>query len=373
MTDNHSEVRVPAIEGRTTKPALRRESEPIARALATAVIAVTMSGCPMSDHYYVSDSGATGTVSTGAAAGTGNCALGHSCTAGTVGTALQGSIALQGGTASSNLPGSGGSTLVSYGGAQPGSAGTSPSAGGIASITDQSPPSSGGATDSSPETSLGFGGTVNASDQTTPSSGGTTEGAGGNSPSYGGIANSSSETALPSGGTFIGSEWTSPSSGGRGANTSPTDAGAGGTRPPGGGGNGAWSGAPSGGGTGGSEAAGSGNTEAACAGVSLSGICWYLGKQGASCNEVCTPHGGFASGATSWVGTLSQGGSLSKCQTLFNALGINALVESGARMAGEGMGCYLFGFAQNGWWLSSPNFASNASQQSARIVCGCLQ
>jgi hypothetical protein len=138
-------------------------------------------------------------------------------------------------------------------------------------------------------------------------------------------------------------------------------------------------GAPSGGGTSGmisptggtAGLAGSTGTTA-CAGVRYSGICWYLGAQGSSCQQVCTDHGQPATNAASYIGTTTQGGSISQCKTLLGLLGINSAPVNGTRSDGRGLGCHWF-TKTTAWWLSAPNFNAASSEANSQLVCGCTQ
>ena len=111
---------------------------------------------------------------------------------------------------------------------------------------------------------------------------------------------------------------------------------------------------------------------AGCSGVLYSGICWYLGPQGSSCEQVCAGHGQPASDAATHVGTGAQGGSLAECGHIFGLLGITGTPTQGTRSDGLGLGCHVYQ-GTNLWWLSSPNFSATASQASSKLVCGCTQ
>jgi hypothetical protein len=109
-----------------------------------------------------------------------------------------------------------------------------------------------------------------------------------------------------------------------------------------------------------------------CMGPTRGGICWYLGPQGSSCQQVCTSHGALAPVMASHVGTTIQGGSLAECSVLLGLLGIGETPANGTRSDGLGLGC-LFYQGATLWWLSSPNFSSTASESSSRLVCGCTK
>jgi hypothetical protein len=117
--------------------------------------------------------------------------------------------------------------------------------------------------------------------------------------------------------------------------------------------------------------AGSDGSSISCAGPARGGICWYLGELGRSCQQVCASHGQAAPEAASHVGTVSQGGSLSECATLFGLLGVGGVPTSVSRSDGLGLGCHLYNQAP--WWLRTPNFSASSSYAKATLVCGCTQ
>jgi len=126
------------------------------------------------------------------------------------------------------------------------------------------------------------------------------------------------------------------------------------------------------GGQGGADAGTSASSDAAsCSGPLRGGICWYLGPDGSSCQQVCASHGTVAPGAASHVGTTAQGGSLAECGILLGLLGVTGTPASGVRSDGLGLGCHIYSGVL--WWVSSPAFDATASHTSARLVCGCTQ
>jgi hypothetical protein len=108
----------------------------------------------------------------------------------------------------------------------------------------------------------------------------------------------------------------------------------------------------------------------ACAGESYGGICWYLGQAGESCKQACAAHGQTDAKAASYVGTSSQGGSLSECRALLTLLGVSGSPANGSRTDGLGLGCHVL-LDGTAWWLRSPNFSVNAALDGYRLVCGC--
>ena len=195
-------------------------------------------------------------------------------------------------------------------------------------------------------------------------------GAGGSSGGAGGTAGSETRQG-GSGGTTsaTGGASSAPSPTGGASRTTSTIGGAAGTLAVGGQAGAGGGGAPSGGRSG--ADAGADTNTGSCAGSSRGGICWYLGPQGSSCQQVCTGHGQPALSAATHVGTASQGGSLSECGILFGLLGVSGTPTNGARSDGLGLGCHVYGTTL--WWLNSPNFSASASHASAKLVCGCTQ
>jgi hypothetical protein len=109
----------------------------------------------------------------------------------------------------------------------------------------------------------------------------------------------------------------------------------------------------------------------ACAGIELFGICWYLGTAGASCDDTCSPHGGPSDAALARVGTRAQGGSPEECRAVLIGLGQPADVVTATRPDDRGVGCHLYGFARDPYWLTGPTFQTSDQLSLARIACGC--
>jgi len=198
-----------------------------------------------------------------------------------------------------------------------------------------------------------------------------------------GIGGTGSGGLIPTDGGHGGSTATGgqTDTGGTGGGPTPMDGGDGGSTATGGqtdtGGAGGGGPTPADGGDGGSTAtggqggAGTGGSTGTttCAGASRGNICWYVGPQGSSCQQVCTSHGQPATDAPAHVGTEAQGGSLAECTALIRLLGIAGTPIRGTRSDGRGLGCHIYGTTP--WWLASPNFSATASQDSSRLVCGC--
>lgn len=110
-----------------------------------------------------------------------------------------------------------------------------------------------------------------------------------------------------------------------------------------------------------------------CGGALIGGICWYLGAVSESCNQVCSPRGGFDTATIEVIGTEAQGGSLEECNAVLEVLlGPGIAAQSGTQ-AVEGVGCHLY--EDDGqlfrWWLSAPEFSANASLVGVPLACGC--
>jgi hypothetical protein len=116
----------------------------------------------------------------------------------------------------------------------------------------------------------------------------------------------------------------------------------------------------------------SADTAASCGGASYGEICWYLGPEGESCQQVCTSHGEPAPEAPSYVGSLVQGGTLTECAVLFALLRVSGTPTLGTRLDGRGFGCHIY---QDGslHWLALTDFSVTESEQGIRLVCGCTR
>lgn len=108
-----------------------------------------------------------------------------------------------------------------------------------------------------------------------------------------------------------------------------------------------------------------------CGGTRQLGLCWYLADADTSCSSECAYKGGFDNRALGYIGTPSQGGSLSECAQVLAALGRQGSVAEATQQIG--LGCHVW---NNGdlWWLQSPAFsASTATPKGtgAQIACAC--
>ena len=116
-----------------------------------------------------------------------------------------------------------------------------------------------------------------------------------------------------------------------------------------------------------------------CEGLLHAGICWYLGPEGSSCQQVCTSHGEPAPDAASHVGTNAQGGSLAECTAILGLLGVSGAPTSATRSDGLGLGCHVYRSGvlllqtNKPYWLASPSFSATASQSSSTLACGCTK
>jgi len=110
-----------------------------------------------------------------------------------------------------------------------------------------------------------------------------------------------------------------------------------------------------------------------CAGQRLYGLCWYLAQGNTSCNDACSSHGGFDSRSTGYVGTLSQGGSLSECTALMTALGRPGSVIASRRDDDNGFGCHVWNDGTRYWLQDEPDFRPTVEVPDIRSVCGCMR
>ena len=173
----------------------------------------------------------------------------------------------------------------------------------------------------------------------------------GGSKSTGGAGGTTSGGVTATGGTATGGTATGGSATGGVVSTQGGSSGSGGS-------SGGSGGKSSGGAAGGSS----------CAGSVFQGLCWYLGPRGESCDAACTTHGGVAAGAQAFVGTATQGGSLSECRQLLTLLGVTTAPFLGER-DDVGLGCHLYD--ADPYWLDAPDFTTDASVPESRIVCAC--
>jgi hypothetical protein len=112
-------------------------------------------------------------------------------------------------------------------------------------------------------------------------------------------------------------------------------------------------------------------TSLGCAGEMLGEICWYLSETGASCSATCSLRGGTNDAASTWVGVTAQGGSLAKCASLLELLGVSLAPVEAYRTDGRGLGCMTY--QGNPFWHRSPAFSASASMPDARLACGCVR
>ena len=182
--------------------------------------------------------------------------------------------------------------------------------------------------------------TVRTTDGTVVATGGTVRATGGTIVATGGTVRATGGTVVATGGTVVATGGKLPAA--TGGNTAPA--------------------------TGGNMAPDSGT----CSSVAHSGVCWYLGTMGESCQMTCANHGQVVPEAARFVGTATQGGSLAECKTLLELLGVKNEPLTYTRTDGLGLGCHT---SQNNksWWLSSPNFSATSNAAGIRVVCGCTR
>lgn len=115
-------------------------------------------------------------------------------------------------------------------------------------------------------------------------------------------------------------------------------------------------------------------SSSSCAGESVFGLCWYLERDGRSCNDTCSAHGGYDPRAESYVGTDSQGGSIEECAQILSALGRSSRVNEGTRSDDLGLGCHVWTDGTP-WWLREPRFHPDVAAPGSTIgiVCACAR
>jgi hypothetical protein len=86
--------------------------------------------------------------------------------------------------------------------------------------------------------------------------------------------------------------------------------------------------------------------------------------------KVCDDNGGYAAGAAEYVSIEAEGGSLTECAQIFEALGYSQSVIEGYRDDGLGLGCHRWEDG-NLWWLYDNPFDPEDWAYGAQIVCGC--
>lgn len=109
-----------------------------------------------------------------------------------------------------------------------------------------------------------------------------------------------------------------------------------------------------------------------CGGARARGLCWYLGPDGESCQQVCRGRGGYDPAMAAQVGTESQGGSADACDEVLAALGQPVPATIANRPDNLGFGCHLFG-AESYWLRLMPDFSPTAAAATARVACACQQ
>lgn len=108
-----------------------------------------------------------------------------------------------------------------------------------------------------------------------------------------------------------------------------------------------------------------------CRGTRFEEICWYLAADGQSCDDACSARGGFNPESVHLIGSLDQGGSLEQCASVLAMLRGNANAVIQATIEEKGIGCHLYGAAEDRWWLTEPAFEPAATWDKVQIVCGC--
>jgi hypothetical protein len=96
-----------------------------------------------------------------------------------------------------------------------------------------------------------------------------------------------------------------------------------------------------------------------------------LTNAGNSCSNYCSSRGGYDEATESIVGTANQGGSRSKCEDIFNALGYSGGVNEGTHNSGLGVGCNLWTDNGSRWWCRHPSRDPDVGLDRLRMVCAC--
>jgi hypothetical protein len=109
----------------------------------------------------------------------------------------------------------------------------------------------------------------------------------------------------------------------------------------------------------------------ACAGTRYEEICWYLAADGQSCEDACAERGGFNAASVSHIGGVAEGGSLERCASVLIALRGQPDAVIKPTVETHGIGCHLYGEAEDRWWLTEPPFDPQATWDKVQIVCGC--
>jgi hypothetical protein len=105
---------------------------------------------------------------------------------------------------------------------------------------------------------------------------------------------------------------------------------------------------------------------AACGGTSVGGYCWYYGASGASCDTVCTGHGGYNSATLNYAGSA---GTNAQCNSVLTALGAPGSSTIDAGNCGtwnKYMGCQYVGGRYR-----CTNATTNSSQGISGTIRAC--
>ncbi|HAW51060.1 MAG TPA: hypothetical protein DCX54_01845, partial [Flavobacteriales bacterium] len=103
-----------------------------------------------------------------------------------------------------------------------------------------------------------------------------------------------------------------------------------------------------------------------CDGTIVDGYCWYLGREGLSCNDVCASHGGYDSATRTYAGS---SGSSVKCWRVITSL--NITLDDFYETAQSGRGCFVIRSSSGnylGYWDELP---TTADVPGGQRICAC--
>lgn len=112
------------------------------------------------------------------------------------------------------------------------------------------------------------------------------------------------------------------------------------------------------------------SSAAQCGGVTTGGYCWYLGAENASCDTVCSTHGGYNDGTRLFAGS---SGNTDNCKSVLNALKIP--FSQFYNTSQGGLGCFAIPNTSGnffGYWDQQPTTSSaTTSTAGRRRACAC--
>lgn len=109
-----------------------------------------------------------------------------------------------------------------------------------------------------------------------------------------------------------------------------------------------------------------------CGGVQVGGFCWYFGADSASCDDVCSSHGGYHDATRSFAGS---DGSPVSCRNVLDAMGL--VVDDFYETKQGGIGCFALRNTKGnyiGYWDDVPTTSSGTYGVPGRQrICACQQ